>query len=179
MDCCGKNEELSGNISLWHTPYENLPLVKEYPNEPDIIKNPWNGWTELRNHKNANPYFGTGCPGIIELSVILNRYYINQANKQVDVILISSFGWIGNYYRELGRPALKETEIWWKNLRKKIDKASQKITICHPDNLTSGQKKTTIYAFPHALKAIENGKEVLNQPWSFMPVMTYEKNNKE
>jgi len=152
-----------------------LKGVNDYPKEPNIIENPWKGWEELRQHRNSIPYFGTGCPGVINLDINVNRFYINEANKPVDVILISDFGWIGNHYRELGRPALKETEIWWRNLRKKIEKVSQKITIGNPENITSGRKKTIIYAFPQALKAIENGKEILNQPWPNVPQMTYAK----
>ncbi len=155
-------DKLKTRNTLWHIPYSNLPLQKPYPEEPGIIFNPWNGWEEMHENKSKVPYFGTGCPGIIELDVLIDRFYIDEDRKPVDVILKSSFGWIGNYFRIIGRPALKETEIWWKRMRQRINKISKKITI-HYDNKGGGYKQLDIYAFPAAAKAIENGKVALDQ----------------
>jgi hypothetical protein len=159
---------------LWHIPYKNLPLVKDYPNKPSIIVDPWSGWEEVHNNINGIPYFGN-CTGIIHLNIFVNRFFIDAQNNNqpVDVILISYFSWLGNYFRAIGNPALKETELWWKNLRKKIDKISQKVVLTHEENKSSGYKKTVIYAFPNAVKAIENGKKILNQPFSNIPIQTY------
>jgi hypothetical protein len=154
---------------FWHTPYQNLPLIRGNNEKPGVIENPWLGWEEVRNSRDDIPYFND-CPGTIKFNLLINRFYIDENNKPVDAILISSFGWIGNYYKVLGKPALEETEKWWKNLRKRINKFSQKIVLTWENN-----RKTDIYAFPNALKAIENGKRALNQPYTESPKKTYEK----
>lgn len=150
-----KVESLEVINVLWHTRYQNLPLFKGVNEKKEIIGDPWSGWTEVITSP-TGPYFGN-CPGIIHLGILVNRYILNENKEQVDVILISGFNWIGNYFRSIGNPALKETENWWKTLRKKVTKISKKFSL---------EGNWSVYAFPDALKSIETGKKILNVPYA-------------
>lgn len=138
---------------LWHVKGGALPLLKPLDgsvkllhNKPDnTIDNPWLGWTELRTGADPfQPYFGAGCPAIINLELNLN------SGIQIP---ISHFSWIGNHYKIIGTAAEKTTEIFWKRLRKVISKISTKIP---PEN--NKDYKPEIYALPNAFKAIQNGQ---------------------
>lgn len=135
--------------SLWHVPAGPLPLIDTENNiavfseikVPPSIPNPWEGWTQLRT---VTPSFGNATStGVISLEIRL---------LQRDVIPISHFGWIGNYYREIGYPAHPTTEVFWQRLRKLIRK--QTVHIPRANNPTC---KKEIYAFPEAYRAIKSG----------------------
>jgi hypothetical protein len=106
---------------LWHVPSGKLPLLNNKSDSIEYILNPWEGWDELRVGADTNtPYFGPGHPGII--------WYNNRSDqKGTRNIGMSSFEWIGNHYKLLGNSASQDTEKWWKSLRNKIKKNSQKI----------------------------------------------------
>jgi hypothetical protein len=68
-------------------------------------------------------------------------------------IYISHFGWIGNYYSIIGNKANPLTENFWVRMRKEIKKMSTQIPR-ENDHI----RKKEVYAFPNALKEIQNGK---------------------
>ncbi|KAB2929949.1 MAG: hypothetical protein F9K24_18120 [Leptonema illini] len=126
---------------LWHIPSGKLPLHDNKPDSKQYILNPWEGWDEQKAGANANtPYFGAGHPGII--------WFDNRSDQQgAKNIGMSTFGWIGNHYKSLGNSASQDTEKWWKSLRNKIKKNSEKI----------GRENTMpaeIFCLPDALEKI-------------------------
>ncbi len=129
---------------LWHIPSGPLPLITPRIDDDEIIINPFQGWEErIGGSDRSNPHFGGGPVGII---------WLNNRTNNHDKIGLSSFEWIGNYFKIIGSPAHESTEIWWKNLRRKISKISKKIG--RNDSL-----KPEIFCLEHAFKKIENGVE--------------------
>lgn len=135
---------------LWHIPSGPLPLLLEGSEKVELIKNPFEGWEEKRTGANSTyPYFGAGHVGII--------HFNNRTNLKNNSIGISSFEWIGNHYRIIGFPSDKSTEIWWKNLRKKIAKLSTKIG-------RTDEAKPEVFCFSNAHKKIKDGMQRSDNP---------------
>lgn len=142
-------------LCLWHAPSGPLPLLREDTTLPDgIIENPWNGWIEEITGANPNnPYFGSGHPGVIWLNV---RY---ESSEDKNTIGLSSFEWIGNWYRIIGRPAPTVTEQWWQRLRRWTKKSSVRI----PREGPTDGPHPEIWAMKSALAKIKSGvKRELN-----------------
>jgi hypothetical protein len=127
---------------LWHIPSGPLPLKVYRKDVDEFITNPFEGWEERTSSgNNCCPYFGAGHVGII---------WLNNRTGDSNKIGLSSFEWIGNYFRLTGSPAHESTEVWWKNLRKRISKISKKIG-------RDDSGKPEIFCLEHALKKIESG----------------------
>jgi len=154
------NKELNNfsneRLCLWHVPSGALPLLRGDTAQPDgIIENPWGGWTEERTGANPNnPYFGSGHPGIIWLNV---RY---ESNEDKDTIGLSSFGWIGNWYRIIGQAAPAATEKWWQRLRRWVKKSSVRI----PREGPIDGPDPEIWAMKSALEKIKSGVKRESSP---------------
>jgi hypothetical protein len=101
-------------IALWHIPSGPLPLLQSKPSRPDErVHDPWGGWNELRaGADSSEPYFGPGHPGVIWLQ------YNPKGRGTRHGVGISLFEWIGNYFSRIGQPASRETEEFWKDLRR-------------------------------------------------------------
>jgi len=142
--------ELTGRrICLWHVPSGPLPLLHPHPSDTvDPITDPWSGWQELRaeGHGGRHPYFGAGHPGIFWLNHRPTRL------TNPEVIGLSSFEWIGNHYRIIGRPAEASTEKYWKRLRTWISKQSIKLPRSGPL-----QGRGEIFTLPSAAARIQSG----------------------
>jgi len=67
---------------------------------------------------------------------------------------MSSFEWIGNHYSLIGSPATKATELWWKSLRRRIQRIAKKV----PRQSLSSRSPPEILAYPAALAALEEGQ---------------------
>lgn len=139
---------VNGRYCLWHAPSGPLPLVGHGTIKDGQVRDPWAGWTEVRTGANPNtPYFGAGHPGI----VWLNARPISHRNSKA--IGLSSFEWIGNYYRIIGNPAPEVTEKWWQRLRKAVKKVARRIPREGPCDGADAE----IWAFPSAYESILSG----------------------
>jgi hypothetical protein len=100
--------------ALWHVPSGPLPLLAAAYGQPSqLIQDPWSGWNERYPGKDRScPYFGAGHPGIIWL------IHNPEGPGTSHGVGISEFGWIGNHYSIIGRPADPATERFWKDLRR-------------------------------------------------------------
>lgn len=139
---------------LWHVPSGPLPRIdltqraklkfdKEDWDE-DKIEDPWIGWEEeLPGANRRIPYFGSH-PGVIDLTIKL---------YDEGEIPMSSFGWIGNYYRIIGRGADESTEKFWRKLRRMAKKNGAQIPRGNMPQL-----RNEVYAFPSAYAEIERGR---------------------
>jgi hypothetical protein len=139
-------------IALWHVPSGPLPLLAADPAERalDWIDDPWSGWQERRagSHPDA-PYFGAGHPGVYWLNL---RTDPGRRRSSAEIGL-SSFEWIGNHYRQIGKAASASTERHWKALRRWTGKVAVKI----PRSGDPDGPWPEIFAFPEALAAIRRG----------------------
>lgn len=100
-------ESRDGRFCLWHQHSGPLPLLRK--GAPDsFVVDPWAGWREEITGANpTQPYFGSGHPGI---------YWLNAQTSSgwsADGIGLSSFEWVGNYYKIIGREAPPVTKNWW------------------------------------------------------------------
>ena len=100
-------------IALWHVPSGPLPLPQKARNNTgETIPDPWRGWSEIvAGADKGYPYFGSGHPGIIWL-----HHFPSEPGTSHGVG-ISWFGWIGNYWWQLGRRATPATNLLWSELR--------------------------------------------------------------
>jgi hypothetical protein len=138
-----------GRIGIWHIPSGPLPLLAADKQQGDgQVHGPFSGWSELRVGADpTTPYFGAGHPGVIWLNLHVSP------SERHSVGGMSSFEWIGNHYRIIGSPAAKTTELWWKSLRRRIQKVANTV----PRQSLSGQSPE-IFAYPAALALLEKGQ---------------------
>ena len=131
------------HYTLWHVPVGPLPPI---PPAPSLSPSGWKG-TQLAGmplgESGVAAFSPDPCTGYINLEINL---------PQRDTILISSFGWIGNHYREIGYPAHPTTSILWQRLRRLIRKYSVQIPRGNKASF-----RNEIFAFPEAHKAIRCG----------------------
>lgn len=137
-----------GRYCLWHIPSGPPPLMGGLLKE-GWVKDPWAGWKEKRTGADpTQPYFGSGHPGIIWLNLI------TRSIREPEKIGLSSFEWIGNHYKSIGRPASDVTKEWWKQLRKSIAKVAVKLPREDGVNL-----ENEIFTFPDTAREIANGRD--------------------
>jgi len=142
-----------GRYCIWHVSSGPLPLVGGFRKDT-YVKNPWSGWKEKKTGADpTQPYFGSGHPSIIWLNLFTH------STREPNKIGLSSFEWIGNHYKSIGRPAPDITKKWWRILRKSIAKVSIKLSRVDDQKL-----KNEIYTFPNAAEEIKNGKERAENP---------------
>jgi hypothetical protein len=145
---------ITGRIAMWHIPSGPLPLLgAEMRGTTRQVPDPFSGWMERRTGADpTTPYFGAGHPGIIWLNLRLSP------KEQGSSGGLSSFEWIGNHYAAIGNPASAVTQAWWKSLRQRIQKSTRRV---------ARQRFSTtaeIFAYPEALKLLENGLSFDNNP---------------
>jgi len=152
-----KQLQYEGDIRycIWHVPSGPLPLIRQNDQEDGLIEDPWQGWKEERSGSDPkNPYFGAGHPGIIWL----NARAVSKRNP--NSIGLSSFEWIGNWYRIIGNAAPEATEKFWKRMGRRVKKGAIRIP---RDGAWDGEKPE-IWALPDAQIKIKSGIERDNNP---------------
>jgi len=138
-----------GRHSIWHIPSGPLPFLYSDGRPSSTIMHPWQGWTEDKQCVDpGEPFFGPTATGIIMLNIWTHSKWVSCG------IGLSSFEWIGNYYRIIGFPAHPTTELWWKNLRRTIKKMAVKRI---PRSGPVEGNNPEIWALPSALDKIVNG----------------------
>lgn len=141
---------------LWHCESGPLPFLYKDKNRPcGLIDDPFKGWTEdLTGADSTTPYFGLGHPGV---------YWLNantELKSDLNCLGLSSFEWIGNYYKVIGVEAHPSTKKWWDRLRRWSKKHAVRI----PREGPLDGKNPEIWAFPSALEKIKSGKMRSNSP---------------
>ena len=163
-----------GEHGLWHIPSGPIELESTVPeSKPKIVKDPFRGWKEIVKPFHAGvPWISTGPLGVIWLRIrrtvgprsqvyspYTDRSWSAPANE---VIGMSTFNWIGNYYSVIGQKAAKPTELWWQSLRRRVAKTAEHI----PSTGRLTGKSKSVYAFPAALERIKAGTRRADQPFS-------------
>ena len=133
---------------LWHVPSGSLPLLGPKIDDPvQSVLDPWKGWAERRSGANSSvPYFGAGHPGVIWLNVRV-------PGRSASSIGLSSFEWIGNWYRIIGKPASETTSRWWQRLRRWVKKSAVRI----PRSGALVGRDAEIWALPSAYDLFAKG----------------------
>lgn len=133
---------------LWHVPSGPLPLVRPNGQAEALVKDPWQGWREERAGADpASPYFGAGHPGIIWLNARA------VSNRKQDAIGLSSFEWIGDWYKTIGNATPEITEKFWERMSRRVKKGASLI----PREGAWDGPNPEIWALPNALMKIKNG----------------------
>lgn len=161
-----------GQHALWHVPSGPIKLEPTAEGAmPKQIVNPFAGWREIvKPAERGVPWFGPGPTGIIWLTVrrkagpatrtfsaMTARPWTAPANE---VIGLSTFGWIGNYYSIIGHPAAESTAKWWKSLGRRVAKVAVRVPSSGP---LSGRTRD-VWAFPAALAEIRQGRRRADNP---------------
>ncbi len=142
-----------GRYCLWHVPSGVLPLIRGVGQPTGVIADPFQGWSEVRGGADSTqPYFGAGHSGVIWLNVHSAGKHWSSGKPQVG---LSSFEWVGNHYKVIGSSAKPETESFWKNLRRWVQKHAVKVPRGGPQSPTLPE----IWAFPGAQALFEIGME--------------------
>lgn len=135
---------------IWHVASGPLPLLRPNGQEEGLVDDPWQGWQEERTGADpTTPYFGAGHPGVIWL----NARSISMRKK--NEIGLSSFEWVGNWYRVIGRAAPATTEKFWKRMGRRIKKGAVRI----PRSGSWDGPHPEIWALPDAFTKIQGGTE--------------------
>ena len=140
-------ELAEGKHLLWHLPGGPLPLLRaDAFTEPGTVEEPFTGWKEQRPGADPSiPFFGS-IPGIIELHKSVNGEVSSGA------IGLSSFGWLGNRYRVIGKGASPTTQSWWRRMQSWVKHAAI-------EKIPRGGRSVSpeIWAFPSAHTKIKAG----------------------
>lgn len=145
-----KNLNYEGDMQycIWHVPSGPLPLLRPNGQKEGLVEDPWQGWQEERVGADpTSPYFGPGHPGIIWL----NSRAVSK--RKMNSIGLSSFVWIGNWYRVIGNAAPETTEKFWKRMGRRVKKGALRI----PRTGSWDGERPEIWALPDALMKIQNG----------------------
>jgi hypothetical protein len=141
-----------GRTGMWHILSGPLPLLTVDGQGDEQVRDPFSGWNELHAGTDpTTPYFGAGHPGVIWLNLCLSAKERNSAGG------MSSFEWIGNRYSRIGNPATMATELWWKSLRRRIQKIAKKVP-------RQSSFPPEIFAYPAALALLQEGQQFDGNP---------------
>ena len=169
----GRVPKLSdGEYGLWHVPSGPIKLEpRDVKAKARTVKDPFAGWREIdKPVERGVPWLGPGPTGVVWLSIrrkagtaresfspMTGRSWSAPANE---VIGLSSFNWIGNYYAVIGSRPAASTERWWKALRRAVAKLADPIPTSGP---ITGRPKD-VWAFPAALAQIRQGRRRADNP---------------
>lgn len=145
---------VAGPHALWHVPSGPSPLLGRHELEPDAaIPDPFAGWVErVPAAAGDQPFFGSH-PGIIWLYIA--------GFSEPDVVPMSAFGWIGNRYAAIGRPAPASTAKYWRSLQGWI----RRHTVPVPRGGVEPPGPPEVGAFPVAWARLKAGAQgALNPP---------------
>lgn len=144
------NYQGDSRYCIWHIPSGPLPLLRPNGKEEGLVQDPWQGWEEERAGADpTSPYFGPGHPGVIWL----NAHAVS--NRKRDAIGLSSFEWIGNWYRMVGNPSPETTTRFWKRIGRRVKKCALRIPRAGAWNGPTPE----VWALPDALMKIQSGVE--------------------
>ena len=160
-----------GPYALWHVPSGPITLEPTDDTRPKRVSRPFAGWREIvKPFEPGVPWFGPAPTGIIYLTLrrkagprertyspMTTRPWTAPADQ---VIGVSEFSWIGNYYSIIGNAAPESTVRWWKSLRQRAAKTAVRVPNAGP---LSGKVKD-VWAFPAALAEIKKGRKRADGP---------------
>ena len=148
-----------GRRLLWHTTAGPLPLIdSDGRDRGSVIEDPWSGWREQRvgGHPDL-PWLGDP-PNIFQLFLWPRGTPYrgpNASRPGSNFVGESHFSWIGNHYASLGRCAHQDSERWWRQLRRWLERISVTVTYAP----VRGSRPQRVLALPAAWRALEAGAD--------------------
>jgi len=142
-----------GRHWLWHTESGPLPHIRlkrglfGSRQIESIVADPWAGWDETVTSARGEPWFGGGCPRTFVLNLR------TRSGERQGGTGLSSFGWIGSRYAQIGRPAQAVTTALWRRLRSWVSLKSRKVPRTGPTDGPDAE----IFAFPSAYSSFQSG----------------------
>jgi hypothetical protein len=103
------NAQGNERVGLWHVPSGPLPLLPPVHGDPiQQIHDPWFGWKEERTGADPNTPFFAAHTGVFWLNLHV------EGKDRGSCCGLSSFEWVGNRYKIIGKGSQPSTEDWWK-----------------------------------------------------------------
>jgi hypothetical protein len=137
--------------ALWHIRSGSLNIPSGDRNISDaIVADPFGGWFQTMQSKGAtSPWFGSNLPGPYTFR------FADYGREAPGSLGRSGFGWDEDRYKSIGKPAHQEAKLWWKKLRRFLNKSAVQV----PWATVTNRKRTIMaYAFPKlSFKSIWDG----------------------
>jgi hypothetical protein len=134
---------------LWHRDSGPLNVPTGEADIPDaIILDPMKGWTQTAVDQQATtPWFGANLPGPYVLQVR------ERGKESPGSLARSEFGWLGDYFRPIGKEAHPAAKRWWTRAQRFIKQQATAIPWPYPTGV-----RRRAYAFPDAHTQIRDGR---------------------
>ncbi len=139
-----------GRHRLWHKPTGKLPLLEAKTPEQQAVSG-WLSPTIGIWRTDRFDRLDESHPAVLTLDIQHQRRVAGE-----DVLGLSTIGWIGNRYASLGKPAMPETQRWWRRLQAWVKGHARRISRLGP--LDVSEQNLWAWAFPSALGAITAGR---------------------
>jgi hypothetical protein len=137
--------------ALWHIKSGSLNITSGDRNIPDaIVSDPFAGWFQTMQRAGAtSPWFGGNLPGPYFFS------FAESGREAPESLARSGFSWLEDRYKPIGKPAHPDAKLWWKKLRRFLNKSSNQV----PWASATNRKRTIMaYVFPEAQLQIDQGR---------------------
>jgi hypothetical protein len=161
-----------GKHSLWHISSGRLPLAPANCSNGTPL-DPWVGWTQHRCASDPTlPEFGPGHHAEIYLELWTRHRPYSRSERtslpallyywtgEEEVLVVSSFGWIGDHFAPAPRSAWK----WWQRLEAWVASRAVPISECRPAGPNVGTCGH-FWAFPSALEKLKRGMAIETRGW--------------
>ncbi len=138
--------------ALWHIKSGSLNIPSGDMNIADtIIADPFVGWSQKMERSGAtSPWFGGNLPGPYTFR------FAETGREAPGNLARSGFNWAEDHYKSIGKPAHPDAKLWWKKLRRFLDKS----TIQMPWTIATNQKRPIMaYVFPEAQLQMNQGRQ--------------------
>ncbi|MBB4228505.1 hypothetical protein [Rhizobium mongolense] len=137
--------------ALWHTRSGPLNIPSCDRNVPDaIVADPFAGWSQTMQHSGAtSPWFGGNLPGPYSFT------FAESGREAPGSLARSGFYWLEDRYKSVGKPANPEAKLWWKKLRRFLEKSTTQVPWA---NVTNRKRTIIAYVFPEAKIQIDQGR---------------------
>lgn len=137
--------------ALWHIRSGSLNIPSGDQNISDaIVTDPFAGWLQPMHEKGASsPWFGDNLPGPYTFR------FAESGREAPGSLGRSGFFWAEDRYKPIGKSAHPDAKIWWKKLRRFLDKSAVQV----PWASATNRKRTAMaYVFPEAQLQIDLGR---------------------
>ena len=137
--------------ALWHIKSGSLNIPSGDRNIPDAtIADPFAGWRQTTQRRGAtSPWFGGNLPGPYS-------FHFAEAGREAPGSLArSGFTWLEDRFKSTGMPAHPDAKLWWKKLRRFLDKSAVQVPWA---SATNRKRIAMAYVFPEARLQIDAGR---------------------
>lgn len=137
--------------ALWHIRSGSLNIPSGDRNIPDaIVADPFAGWFQTMQHSGGtSPWFGSNLPGPYSFT------FAESGREAPGSLARSGFHWLEDRYKSIGKPAHPEAKLWWKKLRRFLEKSAIQVPWA---SVTNRKRIIMAYVFPEAKRQIDQGR---------------------